>query len=161
MQFVWGARVSTMPEPVQGLHLLQDENFNDAVGSVVNAFVKFCTPWSSKCMDVEPIWAKLAKEFRYEDDLILASVDCSMSKTTCNENEVRGYPSLLWIKDGMLVSWKNIFYITNLQDEKLIFMSVAKLSHINFLPTSDGKIPKHSTGLRQPEKIHPNENWEN
>jgi thioredoxin domain-containing protein 5 len=44
----------------------------------------------------------VAKEFRFEDDFIIGSVDCTMSKSTCNENEVRGYPSLLWLQDGVV-----------------------------------------------------------
>lgn len=99
-EFIYGARVPLIPEPEWGLHKLQDESFNDAINTVTRAFVSFCTPWSSKCMDLEPVWKQLAKEFRFEDDFIIGTVDCTMSKSTCNENEVRGYPSLLWIQDG-------------------------------------------------------------
>ncbi|OXA61575.1 thioredoxin domain-containing protein 5 [Folsomia candida] len=102
-EFVFGARVPMIPEPDGGLHWLQDENFDEAMGSVSKAFVKFCTPWSSKCMDLDPIWKEIAKHFRFEDDFILGQVDCSMSKSTCNENEVRGYPTLLWLQDGIVV----------------------------------------------------------
>lgn len=100
-EFIYGARVPMIPEPEWGLHKLQDESFNDAMNTVTRAFISFCTPWSSKCMDLEPIWKQLAKEFRFEDDFIIGTVDCTMSKSTCNENEVRGYPSLLWLQDGV------------------------------------------------------------
>jgi len=102
-EFIYGARVPMIPEPDGGLHWLQDENFDEAIGSVTKAFVKFCTPWSSKCMDLEPVWKEVAKHFRFEDDFLIGQVDCSMSKSTCNENEVRGYPSLLWIQEGIVV----------------------------------------------------------
>lgn len=92
-----------IPEPDGGLHWLQDENFEEAIASTTKAFIKFCTPWSSKCMDMEPIWKEVAKHFRFEDDFLMGVVDCSMSKSTCNENEVRGYPSLLWLQDGIVV----------------------------------------------------------
>jgi thioredoxin domain-containing protein 5 len=95
--------VPSIPEPDGGLHTLQDENFDEAMGSVSRAFVKFCTPWSSKCMDLEPVWKEVAKHLRFEDDFLMGIVDCSMSKSTCNENEVRGYPSLLWIQEGLVV----------------------------------------------------------
>ncbi|ODM87015.1 Thioredoxin domain-containing protein 5 [Orchesella cincta] len=101
-EFIYGARVPAIPEPEWGLHKLQDESFNDAMNSVTRAFVSFCTPWSSKCMDLEPVWKEVAKEFRFEDDFIVGTVDCVMSKSTCNENEVRGYPSLLWLQDGVV-----------------------------------------------------------
>ena len=55
-------------------------------------------------MDLEPIWKKLAEEFQYAEDFLVGQVDCSMSKTTCNENEVRGYPSILWLNEGVIVS---------------------------------------------------------
>jgi thioredoxin domain-containing protein 5 len=103
IQFVFGARVPIIPEPEGGLHWLQDENFDEAMGSVSKAFVKFCTNWSSKCMDIDSVWKEVAKIFRFEDDFIMGQVDCSMSKSTCNENEVRGYPSLLWIQEGIVV----------------------------------------------------------
>jgi len=101
-QFILGARVAMIPEPEGGLHWLQDENFDEAIGSVTRAFIKFCTPWSSKCTDLVPIWKEVGKNFRFEDDFIFGQVDCSVSKTTCNENEVRGFPSLLWLKDGVV-----------------------------------------------------------
>lgn len=101
-EFVYGARVEVIPEPNMGLHKLQDENFDEAVGAVTKAFIKFCTPWSSKCMDLEQIWTDVAKHFRFEDDFIMGTVDCTISKSTCNENEVRGYPSLLWLVDGIV-----------------------------------------------------------
>jgi len=100
-EFVYGARVTMIPEPKFGLHKLQDENFDEIVASGA-AFVNFCTPWSSKCMDLKPVFAALAKEYMFESDILFGEVDCSMHKTTCNENEVRGYPSLLWLVDGIV-----------------------------------------------------------
>ncbi len=40
----------------------------------------------------------------------MGQVDCSMSKSTCNENEVRSYPSLLFLQDGIVVK-KHDFFI--------------------------------------------------
>lgn len=101
-EFIYGARVKTIPEKEQGLHPLQDENFFDVVQNG-HAVINFCTPWSSRCMDLEPVWKQIGKEFQFQEDLIVGQVDCTMSKTTCNENEVRGYPSILWLTDGIVV----------------------------------------------------------
>jgi len=100
---VYGARVDMIPEPTFGLHKLQDENFDEIVSNANGAaFVLFCTPWSSKCMDLKPIFQALAKEYMFETDILLGQVDCSMHKTTCNQNEVRSYPTLLWLVEGIV-----------------------------------------------------------
>jgi len=99
--YVYGARVASPPPPMNGLNFLQDENFEDAVANG-NAFINFCTPWSTKCMDLDPVWKALAKEFQYDDDVTFGMVDCTNHKKTCNDNEVRGYPSILWLVDGVV-----------------------------------------------------------
>jgi len=90
---------------VYGLHTLQDENFDDVI-QTGNAFINFCAPWSTRCMELETVWMTLSMEFQYDDDIIFGQVDCTMHKSTCNEHEVRGYPSLLWFVDGVMVSVK-------------------------------------------------------
>ncbi|CAG7709971.1 unnamed protein product, partial [Allacma fusca] len=57
-EFIYGARINMLPERQKGLFPLQDENFFDVVQSG-NAIINFCTPWSSRCMDLEPIWKQI------------------------------------------------------------------------------------------------------
>jgi len=96
---VFGSRMAPPAPVIAGLHILLDENFDAAVESG-NAFINFCAPWSSRCIDLQKTWPDLAEHFQYDDDVTFGQLDCTMYKSKCNEHKVRGYPTLLWFVDG-------------------------------------------------------------
>ena len=50
-----------------------------------------------------PTWDNLAQSVGHDTSLTIAKVDCTQHRTLCNDFEVKGYPTLLWIKDGKKV----------------------------------------------------------
>ncbi|XP_017088141.2 thioredoxin domain-containing protein 5 homolog [Drosophila bipectinata] len=65
-----------------------------------NHFVKFFAPWCSHCQRLAPTWEELAKELVTEPAVTISKIDCTQFRSICQDFEVKGYPTLLWIEDG-------------------------------------------------------------
>eukprot|EP00931_Biecheleriopsis_adriatica_P036824 TRINITY_DN21169_c0_g1_i1.p1 TRINITY_DN21169_c0_g1~~TRINITY_DN21169_c0_g1_i1.p1 ORF type:complete len:223 (-),score=57.08 TRINITY_DN21169_c0_g1_i1:76-744(-) len=77
-------------------------NFDDNVkrGSW---FVKFYAPWCTHCQRLAPIWEKLADQaVAKEWPVKIADVDCTVSKSICEKANVKAFPTLALIADGVL-----------------------------------------------------------
>ncbi|KAG5884135.1 hypothetical protein JTB14_021804 [Gonioctena quinquepunctata] len=90
------------PQAVNGLQELTEENFENHVASGKH-FIKFYAPWCGHCQKLAPTWEQLAKTLEFESDVTIGKVDCTQHRTICNNFEVKGYPTLLWIEDGKKV----------------------------------------------------------
>ena len=44
--------------------------------------------------------------------LTVLQVDCTANKESCSENGVRGYPTIMWFKDGKMVRFALRHYFT-------------------------------------------------
>lgn len=50
-----------------------------------------------------PTWDELANSLEYDPSVSISKVDCTQHRPICQEFEVKGYPTLLWIVDGKKV----------------------------------------------------------
>ncbi|EDX02494.1 thioredoxin domain-containing protein 5 homolog [Drosophila yakuba] len=78
---------------------LTEDTFAKHVSSG-NHFVKFFAPWCSHCQRLAPTWEDLAKELVKEPAVTISKIDCTQFRSICQDFEVKGYPTLLWIEDG-------------------------------------------------------------
>ncbi|KAL7470947.1 hypothetical protein ACHAXS_011223 [Conticribra weissflogii] len=75
---------------------LTPDNY-DAETSGKSVFLKFFAPWCGHCKKLKPDWDKLIADFEGSSTQLIADVDCTADgKPLCDENGVRGYPTLKW-----------------------------------------------------------------
>jgi len=85
-----------------GLHILTQKSFKKHTESG-HHFIKFYAPWCGHCQKLAPTWDELAKAFENDETVKIAKVDCTQAQSVCQDNDVRGYPTLAYFKDGKKV----------------------------------------------------------
>ena len=80
-----------------GLHILTEGSFAKTVSSG-DTFIKFYAPWCGHCQKLVPTWGELAKKFEKDETVKIAKLDCTQAQSVCQENEVKGYPTLSYFR---------------------------------------------------------------
>lgn len=59
-------------------------------------FIKYFAPWCSHSKALAPIWIDLADEFKDNENILIAEIDCTkkQSKILCRKEDVSGFPTI-------------------------------------------------------------------
>jgi len=131
------AEESGEAEVKDGLHILTAKSFASAIEKG-DTFVKFYAPWCGHCIKLAPTWDELAKAFEKEEGIKIAKIDCTQHQAICQEQEVRGYPTLAYFKAGRKdQTYKGARALADLKDFVTANMGAAASTK----EAEDGKVP--------------------
>merc|ERR1719499_1430848 len=80
---------------------LNENNFVSQVSGSPH-FVMFFAPWCGHCKRLAPTWEELAGKMNkdVEAEVTIAKVDCTEATALCSAQDVTGYPTLKFFKNG-------------------------------------------------------------
>ncbi len=69
----------------------------------VRVTITVCVCRCGHCQRLAPVWEELASEYNNNPSVHISKVDCTQETGTCGQLEVKGYPTLLLLVNGVLV----------------------------------------------------------
>ena len=83
-----------------GVVSVTEDNFA-ATSDGKNVFVKFFAPWCGHCKRLAPAWTQLGDSYTDHEKVVIGEADCTAdSKSLCQAQGVRGYPTLKYFING-------------------------------------------------------------
>lgn len=88
------------PQEAPSVDHLDLATFADHVAKTEHVLTFFYAPWCGHCKSAKPEVEEAAKEFLEDGSRSLAGIDCTLSPTLCQQYDVKGYPTMIYFKDG-------------------------------------------------------------
>jgi protein disulfide-isomerase A1 len=85
----------------EGVLVLNDQNFEEALKLHDNLLVEFYAPWCGHCQELAPHYSKAALTLRGDSPpLYLAKVDATVATLVAKKYEVEGFPTMKFFSKG-------------------------------------------------------------
>lgn len=77
-------------------------NFDEKLKEHPFWFIKFYAPWCGHCQQLAPTWLEFGAQLETSTGVKVGKIDCTAQKNgeICDRYHVRGYPTLIFFKDG-------------------------------------------------------------
>ena len=98
--FASSATANTITEE-EGVLVLNDQNFEEALKTHERLLVEFYAPWCGHCQDLAPHYAKAAQTLRKDETpIFIAKVDATVATEIAKKHEVEGFPTIKYFYNG-------------------------------------------------------------
>merc|ERR1712002_785503 len=89
-----------------GVLVLTDKNFDQAIKENEFILVEFYAPWCGHCQALEPEYAQAAKDLAEKKSTVkLAKLDATAEKETGTKFNIEGFPTLKFFKNGEAIDF--------------------------------------------------------
>lgn len=85
--------------------VLTDASFDEQIKPEGDWLVEFFAPWCGHCKKLAPTWEELAKSAKGKFNV--AKVDCTVEKASCSRFEIKGFPTVKFVKGGKVYDYKD------------------------------------------------------
>jgi len=78
--------------------VLSEKNFESTIKENPFVLVEFYAPWCGHCKALAPEWEQAATQLKGK--VPVAKVDCTLEQALCSEQDVQGYPTIKFFRNG-------------------------------------------------------------
>ncbi|XP_070546710.1 protein disulfide-isomerase A5-like isoform X1 [Ptychodera flava] len=93
------------PEPAWSeqdtqIHHLTEENYKTFLKKKKHTLLMFYAPWCGHCKKAKPEFTAAADQFKDDNKVAFAAVDCTAESNVCSQYDVSGYPTIKYFNYG-------------------------------------------------------------